>query len=31
METVLFQTAGEDKLEIKTRSEGTLELRNAAN
>jgi len=31
LETVLFQTAGEDKLEIKTRSEGTLELKNSGN
>jgi len=31
LETVLFQTAGDDKLEIKVRSEGRLELRTAGN
>ncbi len=31
LETVLFQTAGDDKHEIKTHSEGSLELRNSAN
>lgn len=31
MDTVLFQTAGDDKLEIKTHSEGSLELRASAN
>ena len=31
LETVLYQTAGEDNLEIKTRSEGSLELRSSDN
>lgn len=31
LDSVLYQTAGDDKLEIKTRSEGNLELRAGAN